>query len=73
MGAIQFAGFGSVMSIVITVIAGIVLPVILGVYGMVFSILQIRLNRKSIGVIAVILSTITILSGIAMIVLMFIR
>lgn len=72
-GGMQFAGFGSVMSIVITVIAGIVLPVILGVYGMVFSILQIRLNRKSIGVIAVILSTITILSGIAMIVLMFIQ
>lgn len=72
-GGMDFAGFGSVMSIVITIIAGIVLPIILGIYGMVFAILQIRLNRKAVGVISIILATMTILAGILMIVLMFIQ
>lgn len=72
-GGMDFAGFGSVMSIVITIIAGIVLPIILGIYGMVFAILQIRLNRKSVGVISIILATMTILAGTTMIVLMFIQ
>lgn len=72
-GGMDFAGFGSVMSIVITIIAGIVLPIILGIYGMVFAILQIRLNRKSVGVISIILATMTILAGVTMIVLMFIQ
>lgn len=72
-GGMDFAGFGSVMSIVITIIAGIVLPIILGIYGMVFAILQIRLNRKSVGVISIILATMTILAGATMIVLMFIQ
>ena len=71
-GGMEFGGIGNVMSIIISVIAGVVLPIILGIYGMVFSILQIRLNRKAIGVIAVILSTITILAGIAMIIFMFV-
>lgn len=72
-GGMDFAGFGSVMSIVITIIAGIVLPIILGIYGMVFAILQIRLNRKSVGVISIILATMTILAGVTMIVFMFIQ
>lgn len=71
-GGMDFGGFGSVISIIISAIAGVILPIILGIYGLVFSIMQVRLNRKAIGVVSIISSTITILAGLAMIVIMFI-
>ncbi len=71
-GGMDFGGFGSVISIIISAIAGVILPIILGIYGLVFSIMQVRLNRKAIGVVSIISSTITILAGFAMIVIMFI-
>ena len=69
---VEFGGFGSAVTMILSVVAGIVLPFGLGVYAMVFAIMQIRLNRKSVGVIGLIASTITILSSIAMIVLMIV-
>ena len=69
---VEFGGFGSAVTMILSVVAGIVLPFGLGVYAMVFAIMQIRLNRKFGGVIGLIASTITILSSIAMIVLMIV-
>ena len=69
---VELGGFGSVLSIILSVIAGIILPLGLGVYGMVFGIMQVRLNRKAIGVVGVVLSTIAILSGLSMIVLLIV-
>ena len=71
-GATEYGGFGSIISIIISIIAGVVLPFGLGVYGMVFAIMQVRLNRKAIGVVGVIMSTLTILSGLSMIVLLIV-
>ncbi len=71
-GEMNFGGFGSVMSTIITIIAGIILPLGLGVYGMVFAVMQVRLNRKAVGIIALILSTIALLSGVSMIILMIV-
>lgn len=68
----ELQGFGSVMSIILSAIAGVIIPIILGVYSMVFSVLQIRLNRKAIGIISIIFSTLTILSGVLMAVFIFI-
>ena len=52
--------------------AGIILPFVLGIYGMVFAIMQVRLNRKTIGIVGLISSTICILTSIAMVVFMII-
>ena len=71
-GDMNFGGFGSVLSIIVSVIAGIVLPLLLGIYAMVFAIMQVRLNRKAIGIVGVVLATLTVLSSIAMIVLMIV-
>ena len=69
---VEIGGFGSVLTMILSIIAGIVLPLLLGIYGMVFSVLQVRLNRKVIGIISIISSTICILSSVAMVVLMIV-
>ena len=71
-GALNLAGFGSVMSIILEVVAGIIIPLLLAIYSMVFAIMQIRLNQKAIGVIAIIVSVIAVLTALSMIVLMIV-
>jgi len=71
-GSLGLAGFGSVLSIILSVVAGIVVPVVLSIYAMVFSIMQIRLNRKAVGVVAIIVAVISMLTALSMIVLMIV-
>ena len=71
-GGMDLGGMGSVMSMIISIIAGVILPIGLGIYAMVFAIMQVRLNRKAIGVISIIVATITLLSGVAMVALIFV-
>lgn len=69
---VEFGGFGSVLTMILSIIAGIVLPLGLGIYSMVFAVMQVRLNRKAIGIVGLITATLCILSSIAMVVLMII-
>ena len=71
-GGMDLGGMGSVMSMIISIIAGVILPIGLGIYSMVFAIMQVRLNRKAIGVVSIIVATITLLSGVAMVALIFV-
>ena len=69
---LDIGGFGSILTMILSIIAGIVLPLGLGVYGMVFAVMQVRLNRKAIGIIGLIAATICILSSVAMVVLLIV-
>ena len=69
---VDIGGFGSVLTMILSIIAGIILPLGLGVYGMVFAVMQVRLNRKAIGIVGLIAATICILSSVAMVVLMIV-
>ncbi len=71
-GDLGLFGFGSVLSKILSIVAGIVIPVVLSIYSMIFAIMQIRLNRKAIGVIAMIISVIAMLTALSMIVLMIV-
>ena len=69
---LDIGGFGSILTMILSIIAGIVLPLGLGVYGMVFAVMQVRLNRKAIGIVGLIAATICILSSVAMVVLLIV-
>ncbi len=69
---LDIGGFGSILTMILSIIAGIVLPLGLGVYGMVFAVMQVRLNRKAIGIIGLIAATICILSSVVMVVLLIV-
>lgn len=71
-GDLGLAGAGSFLSKLLSIVAGVVIPVLLSIYSMIFAIMQIRLNRKAVGVIAMIVSVISILTALSMIVLMIV-
>ncbi len=61
----------AVMSI-LYIVGGIMVASLLGIYGFVFSVMQVRLNRKSIGIISLILSVLSVLSSLSLIVFLII-
>ena len=71
-GDFGLRGFGSVLSTILSVVAGIIIPLGLGIYSMIFAIMQIRLNHKAVGVVAMIISVITVLTALSLIVILVI-
>ncbi len=65
---IQFVGASYFLMILIYVLSGIIISLTLAIYSFVFAVLQIRLNRKSIGIIGLTLSIISIGCSITLIV-----
>lgn len=61
----------AVMSI-LYIVGGIVVATLLGIYAFVFSVMQVRLNRKSIGIISIILSILSVISSLSLIVFLII-
>lgn len=57
---LELAGFSNLLIVVIYILSGIVVSTILSMYAFVFAVLQTRLNRKSIGIIALIASILSI-------------
>ena len=64
---LDFFGFSYVLMLVIYIFSGIIISVIFSIYGFVFGVMQIRLNRKSLGVIGLVLSLLSMLSSIFLI------
>lgn len=69
---IEFAGFSNLLMVIIYIFSGIIISTILSIYGFVFGILQVRLNRKSIGVIGLVASIFAMLFVIGLIVFLLI-
>lgn len=61
----------TVMSI-LYIVGGIVVASLLGIYAFVFAVMQVRLNRKAIGIITLILSILSILSSVSLIAILII-
>lgn len=57
---LELAGFSNLLIVVIYILSGIVVSTILSIYAFVFAVLQTRLNRKSIGIIGLIASILSI-------------
>ena len=71
-GEFGLSGFGSVLSTILSIVAGIILPLGLGIYSMIFAIMQIRLNHKAIGVIAMIVSVVAVLAALSLVIILII-
>lgn len=69
---VNFFGFSYVLMLVIYVFSGIIISIFLSIYGFVFGVMQIRLNRKSIGVFGLVLSILAMLSSIFLIIILLI-
>lgn len=52
----DLVGMSYVSMLIIYILCGIVLSLLLALYAFVFGVMQVRLNRKSIGIIGIILS-----------------
>ena len=65
-------GISYVVMLVIYIFSGIVISVLLAIYGFVFGVMQCRLNRKSIGIIGIVLSILAMISSILLLVVMVI-
>lgn len=68
---LEIFGGSYVIMLIIYIFSGIIVSLILSIYGFVFGVLQVRLNRKSIGIFGLILSVASICLVIVLIVFLF--
>ena len=67
---LDLVGMSYVVMLVIYILSGIVVSLILALYGFVFGVMQIRLNRKGIGIFGLIFSILDIFLCVALIVIL---
>ncbi len=67
----EFMGFSYVVMIILYFLGGVLISILLAVYGFVFAVMQIRLNRKSIGIWGIVFSVLAIVSSILLIIFIF--
>ena len=72
LGSYGAIGVNNVIVNIFYIIGGIVVGLGLGLYGFVFGVMQVRLNRKSIGIISLIASILSVLSALFLIIALFI-
>lgn len=69
---LEFQGASLVLIMIVSVLGCVVIPLIMTAYAFVFAVLQVRLNRKSIGIIGLVLSVLSAVSCITLIVFLII-
>ncbi len=69
---LEFVGYSYVLMLIIYILAGIIVSILFAIYGFVFGVMQIRLNRKSIGIIGLVLSILAFITSISLIVFLII-
>lgn len=69
---IEFQGASVVLIMIVSILGCVVIPLILASYAFVFAVLQVRLNRKSIGIIGIVASILAIVCCIILIVFLII-
>lgn len=68
----DLVGFSYVLINIIFIVGGVLLSALLAIYGFVFGVMQIRLNRKGSGVFGLVLSILAMVSSILLVVFMII-
>lgn len=68
----QFFGFSYVVMIILYFLGGVIISVLLAIYGFVFAVMQIRLNRKAIGIWGIVFSILAMVSSVLLIIFIFI-
>lgn len=69
---LDIAGFSYGLIMIVYILGGVVISALLAVYGFVFAVMQIRLNRKALGVIGLVLSVLSIVASVLLVVFMII-
>ena len=67
----QFIGFNYVVMMVIYFLGGVLVSLLLSVYAFVFATMQLRLNRKAIGIWGIVLAVLSTISSILLVVFIF--
>jgi len=60
---IEFFGFSYILMLIIFILCGVILTLLLSIYSFVFAVMQVRLNRRSSGIIGIVLSILAIVSA----------
>ena len=60
---VEFFGFSYILMLIIFILCGVILTLLLSIYSFVFAVMQVRLNRRSSGIIGIVLSILTIVSS----------
>ena len=69
---LDIAGFSYGLIMIVYILGGVVVSALLAVYGFIFAVMQIRLNRKALGVIGLVLSVLSIIASVLLVVFMII-
>lgn len=69
---LDLAGFSYGLIMIIYILGGVVISALLAIYGFIFAVMQIRLNRKALGVIGLVLSVLSLIASVLLIVFMII-
>ena len=62
----QFFGFSYVLIMFSYILGGVIICLIFSIYSFVFAVMQVRLNRKAIGIFGIVLAVLGILSSLAL-------
>ena len=68
----DFIGFSYALMLIIYILGGVVVSLLLAVYAFIFAVMQIRLNRKSIGIIGLSLSILSAIESVLLVVFIII-
>ncbi len=69
---LDIIGFSYVLMMVIYILGGVIISILLAIYGFILSVLQIRLNRKAVGIFALILSVLSIVASVLLVIFIII-
>ena len=69
---IEFQGASVVLIMIVSILGCVIIPLILSAYAFVFAVLQVRLNRKSIGIIGIVASILAMVCCIVLVVFLII-
>ena len=69
---LDLAGFSYGLIMIVYILGGVVISALLAIYGFIFAVMQIRLNRKALGVIGLVLSVLSLVASVLLVVFMII-
>lgn len=69
---VEFQGVSVVLIMIVSILGGIIIPIIMSLYAFVFAVLQVRLNRKAVGIIGIVTSVLSLVSCIVLTVFLII-
>ncbi|MBR4003505.1 MAG: hypothetical protein IKI95_05575, partial [Clostridia bacterium] len=69
---LDLAGFSYGLIMIVYILGGVVISALLAIYGFIFAVMQIRLNRKALGVIGLVLSVLSLIASVLLVVFMII-